>query len=263
MKKTLIALLLTGLLAGCSTQQTSNTDQASDKTSTSQSEKSSSSDKSKNKDTSSSSESSSSTSTDKSEDAYAKLTDAIKAKDANLWLPKTIVTDAAHVNAVMTTADQTTTVKFYGSDTAADLNTAQEGSPIYTLTKTTYANKDEALSNINWQETEDGLPTVDLGDKQTATKEGAAGSTYLHWNEGNWSLTVRASNVNDEDPTDLGKSLVELFRTKSLPAPSDKGAVSFLVGDSEGGQSIVWNDGASVYTFTGTNALKTAQTAVR
>lgn len=270
MKKTLIALLLTGLLAGCSNTNTKQANTPADNTpssKTSKTDKTSDKAESKKDDDKESTSSSSAESSAKTEktDTYADLTAAIKDKNADMWLPQAVTTDAAHVNATMTTEGQTTTVKFYGADDAVDLNDAQaaNGQLLYTLTKTTYASADDALTNINWQDTDKGLPTVDLGDNQVATKEGAAGSTYLHWNEGNWSLTVRASNVNGQDPTDLGKQLVELFRTKALPAPSAKGAVNFNVADGTDAQSIAWNDGASVYTLTGADALKTAQTAIR
>ena len=270
MKKTFIAnatvvLLVAGLLAACgnsgsATQKDSSGDKAPAAKATDK--------KASAKSTSSASDSqeadSSSSSTPTKEKTYSDVTSDIKQKVGAQWLPAAVSTDKAHVTATANVNNGASTVKFFGTDAPVAVNDAKlnGATPVYTLTKTVYANTATAIANINWSGTDQGLPTVALGDNQTATKEGAAGSTYLHWNEGKWSLLVRASNVNNQDPTALGKQLVELFRTKALPAPTDKGAASFNLSDSQGGQSIVWNNGATVYTLTGTDALATAQTAV-
>ena len=42
--------------------------------------------------------------------------------------------------------------------------------------------------------------------------QGAAGSSYLSWQEGNWNLTVRAVNQENQDPEPVAKKNRGLFR---------------------------------------------------
>ncbi|WDF82635.1 hypothetical protein PQ472_12190 [Lacticaseibacillus pabuli] len=264
MKKTFIAntavvVLVAGLLAACGTSSNSSKDSSSSKdTSAQSSKKADSSSESKEADSQSSS-------APAKAKTYSDVASDIKQKVGAQWLPAAVSTDKAHVTATANVnAGSSTTVKFFGTDSPVNVNDAKlnGATPVYTLTKTVYANTATAVSNINWQDSDAGLPTVALGDNITATQEGAAGSQYTHWNEGKWSILVRASNVNGQNGTSLSKQLVELFRTKALPAPTDKGAVSFNVSDSQGGQTITWNAGPVVYTLTGTDAMATARTAV-
>lgn len=274
MKKTVIALLLAGLLAGCSSNQASgskNTGDSSTK-STRQVKRSAKKAKSNRAVASSSSSSassassasaSSSTSSSDSGNHYQQLTKQIQSKVGNQWLPDSVKANGV-VNASASTTASGSSVKFYSGDSAVDLNdsTLSNKGADYSLDKKSYASSSAAAAAINWIGSQGGQ-TVNLGDNITATKQGAAGSIYMHWNEGNWSITVRASNVNGEDPTALAKQLVALFHTESLPAPSNKGAASFNVSDGAGSQTITWNDGANVYTFSGRDALATAQTAAK
>ena len=61
---------------------------------------------------------------------------------------------------------------------------------------------------------DNGGQPVDLGYNITGYKQGAAGSSYLSWQEGNWSLVVRASNINGESPDDLAKMLSTFWNKK-------------------------------------------------
>lgn len=277
MKKTIIALLLTGLLAGCGAN---GSNQAKDSSSSatksskvaSKTKKDSSSKQEESSSTATSSSSSASASTASSSssvattsDHYGDVTSAAKKQVGEQWLPARVSGNAKYVNATASGSSSNSTVKFYNSSSAVDLNDAslQNAAADFTLTKKVYASTADAAAAINWIDSDSTLPTVDLGDNQTGTKQGAAGSTYLHWNEGNWSLTVRGSNLSNQDPTNLGKQLVEIFRTKSLPAPTTHGAAMFNMNGGADSQTISWNNGATVYTLTGSNAITTAETAVR
>lgn len=273
MKKTIIALLLTGLLAGCgangnnsskdsSSSATKSSKVASKTKKDSDSKKASSS--SSAAASSSSSVASSSSATTSTGNHYNDVTTAAKKQVGEQWLPSRISSSAKYVNATASGSSSNSVVKFYGGNNAVDLNDSSlQGTADFTLTKKTYGSTAAAAAAINWIDSDSTLPTVNLGDNQIATKEGAAGSTYLHWNEGNWSITVQASNQANQDPTALGKQLVEIFRTKSLPAPTTHGAAQFNMNAASGLQSISWNSGATVYVLTGSSAIATAESAVR
>ena len=273
MKKTIIALLLTGLLAGCGANgNNSSKDSSSSATKSSKvakTKKDSDSKKASSSSSVASSSSSSATSSSSSAvattgDHYGDVTTAAKKQLGEQWLPSRISSNAKYVNATASGSSANSVVKFYGGNSALNLNDSSlQGAADFTLTKKTYGSTSAAAAAINWIDSDSTLPTVNLGDNQVATKEGAAGSTYLHWNEGNWSITVQSSNQANQDPTALGKQLVEFFRTKSLPAPSTHGAAKFNVNAANGLQSISWNSGATVYVLTGSSAIATAESAVR
>jgi len=72
-----------------------------------------------------------------------------------------------------------------------------------------------------------------------------AGQQYITWNEGNWSISVHGSPVNNTTPKKLAVSSVTMFNSYSLPAPNTQGVVKFNVGSSS--QVITWQDGSVVY----------------
>ena len=42
---------------------------------------------------------------------------------------------------------------------------------------------------------------------------------FYNWQEGNWSIRVRASNIEGQDPVPLAKEIVAYLEKASLPAP--------------------------------------------
>lgn len=114
---------------------------------------------------------------------------------------------------------------------------------------TEYKNVADPGSLINYQAPKSGLPTVKLEDGVTGTEEGAAGSTYLQFNQDKWSFVVRASNVQGQKPEPTAKTLLELYRQYGLPASSQQASVQVDVGESLGSLNtvIAWAKGTSVY----------------
>jgi hypothetical protein len=275
MKKAIIAVLMVGLLAGCGKHETHSTKSlnssiASSKRAASRkktSEKKAEKDKATATDTTSSSSSAAKTTTADSNIPanYTALQAAILKITGNQWLPSHISANMPHINSTAARSGNTTTVRFFGGTAALAVNDAQlkGDTPLYQLKRTTYATTSAAAAQVNWHDSEGLTPNIDLGDKQVATQEGAAGSTYLHWNEGRWSLTVQATNATQEDPVPLAKQLVELFRTRALPVPTTHGAATFHYDDGQQLQVVTWNSGNVLYEFAGNNAYTTATTTVR
>lgn len=104
-------------------------------------------------------------------------------------------------------------------------------------------------SLINYQEPKTGLPAVKISGNVTGTEEGAAGSTYLQFNQGQWSFVVRASNVQGQKPLPTAQKLLALYQQYSLPATTAKASVQVDVGESLGSLNtvITWAKGSSVY----------------
>lgn len=121
--------------------------------------------------------------------------------------------------------------------------------PISSFEKKTYGSDAEAKNAVN-QIIDNGGQPVDLGYNITGYKQGAAGSSYLSWQEGNWSLVVRASNINGESPDDLAKNVVNILEQETLPAPNTVGQITLNVAGTTdyNRNSVVWQAGTVVYS---------------
>ncbi|WP_433923353.1 hypothetical protein [Paenibacillus taichungensis] len=91
--------------------------------------------------------------------------------------------------------------------------------------------------------------TVDLGHGIKGMTEGAAGSQYLTWTEGRWTLQIRSISEDKMNNPGIAKRMVEYLESHTLPAPKDKGFVN--VQYPSGGKSvnvtISWQDGKQIH----------------
>lgn len=91
--------------------------------------------------------------------------------------------------------------------------------------------------------------TVDLGHGIKGRTEGAAGSQYLTWTEGRWTLQIRSVSEDNMNNPGIAKRMVEYLESHTLPAPKDKGFVN--VEYPSGGKSvnvtISWQDGKQIH----------------
>lgn len=142
-----------------------------------------------------------------------------------------------------------------------DIN-LNHGTPFASYQKQTYKDAAAAKKAVDYS-FDDGGKKVDLGKKITGYQQGAAGSTYLNWKEGKWSIVVRASNVEGQDPTDTAKALVTYLDKAALPAPKDVGQVTIdLAGSGNERNKVVWQNGKTVYTVTHEDAKPALEMAV-
>lgn len=104
---------------------------------------------------------------------------------------------------------------------------------------------------------------VDLGHNITGYRSAGAGSSFIMWKEGNWSLAVRANNLEQEDPVPLAKKTVEYLEGAFLPVPKDAGQISLRVapGDFQS-NSVVWQDNQTVYTIMNSDSMSSLKMAV-
>lgn len=129
--------------------------------------------------------------------------------------------------------------------------------------KTIYPDAAAAKSAINVTQETSGGQTVDLGHGLTGVMQGAAGSSYLTWQEGNWTLTVRASNVQGQDPIPEAKKVVEYLEQAFLPAPKDTGKIMIDM-NASGYQknTVMWQASNVVYTVYHEDMLSALEMAV-
>ncbi|WP_207696255.1 hypothetical protein DOK67_0001681 [Enterococcus sp. DIV0212c] len=289
MKKKLIYsfILLAGLsLAACggkgktvdsstTTKSTEKTSQTS--TSNSSTTKSSMSQSSTNASTSSitsetkTSESQSAVKSDNNSPANQAETvlNNLKAAFPNDALPQAILTSktAKYLTAATTSpADQGNfRVLYYAEDHGIAVNdlAVNDLQPIASFEKKTYDSNESAASAVN-QIIDNGGSQIDLGYGITGYQQGAAGSSYLSWQEGNWSMVVRASNIGGEVAEPLAKEVVTYLEKAMLPAPQSVGQISLTasISDSYQNNSVVWQKGTTVYTVQHFDALQALKMTV-
>lgn len=170
-------------------------------------------------------------------------------------LPQAILTSQTNnflTAATTSQADQNNfRVLYYAEKEAIPVNDARVNqlTPISSFEKKTYGSDAEAKNAVN-QIIDNGGQPVDLGYNITGYKQGVAGSSYLSWQEGNWSLVVRASNINGESPDDLAKNVVNILEQETLPAPNTVGQITLNVAGTTdyNRNSVVWQAGTVVYS---------------
>lgn len=154
-----------------------------------------------------------------------------------------------NLNARWTSSASQNVVYYSVGNSPLPLNASQvaKEKPYAVLTEN--KNVTDASSLINYQEPKSGLPTVKLDGQVTGTEEGAAGSTYLQFNQGQWSFVVRASQVQGQEALPTAKALLKLYQQYGLPASGSNASVQVDVGESLGSLNtvITWSKGSSVY----------------
>ncbi|ALS01620.1 hypothetical protein ATZ33_09625 [Enterococcus silesiacus] len=187
----------------------------------------------------------------------------------NDQLPQAILTSqtAEYLTAATTSAaDQGNfRILYYAEDHGITVNdtVVNDLQPIASFEKKSYASNEEAASAVN-QIIDNGGSQIDLGYGITGYQQGAAGSSYLSWQEGNWSLVVRASNIGGEVAEPLAKEAVAYLETAMLPAPQTKGQISLTASTSDSYQnnSVVWQKGMIIYTIQHFDALQALKMTV-
>jgi len=91
--------------------------------------------------------------------------------------------------------------------------------------------------------------TVDLGHGIKGMTEGAAGSQYLTWTEGRWTLQIRSISEDNMNNPGIAKRMVEYLESHTLPAPKDKGFVNveYPSGGKNVNVTISWQDGKQIH----------------
>lgn len=282
MKKTILYPLLLLLLLGLSVTACSGTEQTdnSSKESHSVNQSISSSSSSKKTETESSTKKNSDAQTSSSESmvktdnnpqenqAQAVLKQ-LNAFFPNNSLPQAILTSSTpgYLSAATTkTSEQANfRILYYAEDHSIAVNdiALNELQPIALFEKKSFDSTETAVAEVN-QIIDTGGNKVDLGYGITGYQQGAAGSSYLSWQEGNWGMVVRASNIEGEDAQPLAKEIVTYLETAMLPAPQNVGQISLSTGEENNYQinSVSWQNGSVVYKIQHFDAIQAVKMAV-
>lgn len=243
--KPLVALGVCGiLLVGCSSDPDSESAESSSQIEETQSSESASSMSSEtDTESSSSKEESSDASEVESASSESEVSSELKMDPAVVLLP-TYMLENSRANIVNNSEDEYTIA--YTDEQGNDL--AAVSGTIYTDADTALAEM-EAKMNGAVSVTPNEETAVDLGYDITGYAEGAAGSQYFSWEEGNWDFTIHSLSVDEMDAPGIAKKIVAYLEENSLPAPSEKGMV--LIDYPQGGESvsvdIMWQKENRVY----------------
>lgn len=262
-KNLALLLLAASLLAGCAGQSNSQSGQSSQAKSEKKAESKASSKsaaKSAASSAVSSAKSSSSQASSKSAASSSQRADAnrigtltgqLRAKLSGMLLPAAdgLGQGSGNLNIRYTSSSSQNVVYYSVGNSPLSLNDSRIASEKPYAVLTENKNVADASSLINYQEPKTGLPAVKVAGNVTGTEEGAAGSTYLQFNQGQWSFVVRASNVQGQKPLPTAQKLLALYQQYGLPDTAEKSSVQVDVGESLGSLNtvITWAKGSSVY----------------
>lgn len=258
-KNLALLLLAASLLAGCAGQSKSQSSQSSQTKSEKKAESKASS-KSAAKSAASSAKSSSSQASSKSAASSSQradtnriwtLTSQLRAKLPGMLLPAAdgLGQGSSNLNIRYTSSSSQNVVYYSVGNSPLALNDSRIASEKPYAVLTENKNVADPSSLINYQEPKTGLPAVKIAGNVTGTEEGAAGSTYLQFNQGQWSFVVRASNVQGQKPLPTAQKLLALYQQYGLPDTAAKSSVQVDVGESLGSLNtvITWAKASSVY----------------
>jgi hypothetical protein len=231
-------------------------------------------DSSSSNQSSSSSQTSSNSNTASSSDRTLTMEEVIKATENQLKtnvpirLPKALPLDTGyHLTAVTKSDSRHYTVTFYESKKPIPINNSKLTNGNYaikigTVKGTLYNTATQAGNYINYQDYkkyESGNPSVDLGYGIKGYIDAGAGSEYLGWNEGRWSLTVRARTVHGNNVKTVGKQIVAYLEKEMLPPPHQRGAGEFSADElTNRNQRISWQNKNADYEVSDTKDAITA-----
>lgn len=153
---------------------------------------------------------------------------------------------ATHTNA----HSQSFSISYFETDESLALNdvTLEKLQPFATFNSTLMSSEEEAIKAVEYQQP-DGV-SVNLNHGLTGYQQGAAGSSYVAWKEGNWSILVQTTNANNEDSLALANNIVELLEEIFLPAPTNVGQIKIHLGQKN---ELAFNQGNNVYKLTHNN----------
>lgn len=176
--------------------------------------------------------------------------------DVALLLPSNIqVSEGMYLSALTYGEESGYKVKLFETASPVKVNDPQLEKlvPFAVLSGTLFELEKMANSEVNYQQIQEGMPTVDLGYDIVGYQEGAAGSTYTTFHEGRWSITVRSSTIDSAEDVgiDLAKEVVEKLEVQLLPIPHENGAILLTANEREDNpvemNSVAWQEGKVLY----------------
>lgn len=160
--------------------------------------------------------------------------------------------DSDNLNMRYTTNKYGYTIYYSVGNTPKNFNdgTVASEKPYATFSKTAYSSMDKADKAVPYIDPK-GLPAVDLGNERKAYSDLSAGSSGLVWKAGRWSVMVTSVTGGGigENGVPATKKVMALFDKYTLPVPNKVGGVLFRATPVDLSQTIIWQEGATVYSL--------------
>ncbi|HFD1577431.1 hypothetical protein PNC41_09790 [Enterococcus faecium] len=258
MRNTMLFIPVVLLLSACSliTERSDNTQPSS-----STSETIASTEKSSTK-TASSTEQTRTTSNNEEKPALNQL----KEQQPNVPMPLDVPISSGYLNVAAAQTKQGYSILYYGSDRPLRLNADElnQEKPIATyLYQYGFASSQETIQVLQPFEIDTNGQQMDLGHQITGYQQGAAGSSYLEWQEGNWRIRIRGNNIDGQEPLPLAKEIVAYLEENRLPVPEQFGKITIDMGDTTNrAVEVSWQEPKNVYTITRQDPIAALKMAV-
>lgn len=190
----------------------------------------------------------------------------LKAEQPTLPMPQVIPISSGSLNLAAAQSKQGYTVLYYDLPVKLALNAQalNQETPIATyLYQYGFASSQETINVLQPFTIDKNGQKIDLGHQIIAYQQGATGSNFLEWQEGNWRIRVRSSNIEGKDPLPLAKKIVNYLEHATLPAPEKYGKIIVDMNDSSNQSAqIIWQEPNNVFTITHQDALAALEMAV-
>lgn len=189
-------------------------------------------------------------------DVIKQVRNQLKMKDATLPTSFTLDKGTSLGAAILSNTADAFKVNFYATTQSVAINdqslTASDSKIPVLASYEVKTYKDPKQPEIFPETDLKDIPAdmaVDLGHGIKGMSEGAAGSQYLTWQEGRWTLEIRSVSEDEMNNPGIAKKMVEYLELHTLPVPKDKGYIK--VEYPSGGQSvhvtISWQDGNQIH----------------
>lgn len=212
-----------------------------------------------------STETASSESTSSSEATQTDAMTQLQTNFPNIAFPTNVPHTQGNVVNVASGGDENhLSVLYFDMATPMILNKSELNfeTPIARFQQTIYPSETEAKIAVELRVDMSGQP-VDLGYNITGYQQGAAGSSYIAWKEGNWNLLVRANNLEQQDPVAMAKQVVDYLEGAMLPAPQHIGQITIdMAGSEYETNQVTWQVNNVVYSINHQDAMAALQMAV-
>lgn len=163
------------------------------------------------------------------------------------------VSEGYHLSAVTNSEQNQYSVMFLETEQPIPIDNEElenkEGN-VATLKATRYTTPQLAANEIDHQNhSVSGAQEVDLGFDLKGYRDAGAGAQFIGWNEGRWSLDMRALTEQEDSIVEEATKIVQFLEKNTLPIPQEWGAVKFDASNKSGlhTQHIVWQEDAIVY----------------
>ncbi len=190
----------------------------------------------------------------------------LKAEQPNLPMPQEVPISSGNLNLAAAQTKQGYSILYYALSEKLGLNdqALNQETPVATyLYQYGFASSQETINVLQPFTIDTNGRKVDLGHQITAYQQGAAGSNDLEWQEGNWRIQVRGSNIEGQDPLPTAKKVVDYLEKAKLPAPEKYGKIIIDLTDSTNQSTqVVWQEPSNVFTVTHQDALAALEMAV-